>query len=70
MHNRHSGEIVWSLDTTLEIEGINGKNGHGGSLNGTGPVAYDGRIYVTSGYGIYDHMPGNVLIVLQEKTGE
>jgi polyvinyl alcohol dehydrogenase (cytochrome) len=67
VHNRHSGDLVWSLDTTQPIEGINGVLGKGGSLNGTGPVAYNGRIYLASGYGMYDHMPGNVLIVLQEK---
>jgi hypothetical protein len=25
-------------------------------------VVYDGMVYQTSGYGIYFHMPGNVLL--------
>ena len=39
-----------SLDTVL---------GGGGSA----PIVKDGHLYVNSGYGIYFHMPGNVLLV-------
>ena len=35
----------------------------GGSVGGAvGPIAYDGYLYASSGYGLYFHMPGNVLI--------
>ena len=53
------------LDTTLPVATINGVEGRGGSLNGLGAVARNGFVYVPSGYGIYDHMPGNVLLVLR-----
>ncbi|MCZ6709364.1 MAG: PQQ-binding-like beta-propeller repeat protein [Gammaproteobacteria bacterium] len=67
VHDRHTGRIVWSLDTTLPVKTINGVPGRGGSLNGLGAVARQGLIYLASGYGIYDHMPGNVLLVLRER---
>ena len=67
VHDRRTGKIVWSLDTTVSVRTINGVPGMGGSLNGLGAVARDGLIYLPSGYGIYDHMPGNVLLVLRER---
>jgi polyvinyl alcohol dehydrogenase (cytochrome) len=69
VHDRHTGEIVWSMDTTQPMTGINGIEGHGGSMNGAGPVAYDGQIYIMSGYAYAGHMPGNLLIVLREAAG-
>ena len=29
-----------------------------------GPIAFDGKLVLSSGYGIYNHMPGNLLLVL------
>ena len=35
----------------------------GGSFGGgAAPVFKDGMMYLMSGYGIYNHMPGNVLL--------
>jgi polyvinyl alcohol dehydrogenase (cytochrome) len=31
-------------------------------MSGSGPVVADGMLYVNSGYGIYQHIPGNVLL--------
>lgn len=70
VHERSTGKIVWSMDTTQKFTSFNGLKGHGGSINGVGPVAHDGLIYLPSGYGIYDHMPGNVLIVLRERSNK
>jgi polyvinyl alcohol dehydrogenase (cytochrome) len=70
VHDRHTGAVVYSLDTTLPVQTINGVVGRGGSLNGLGAVARQGLVYLPSGYGIYDHMAGNVLLVLREKAGE
>ena len=66
-HDRKTGKVVWSLDTTLPVATINGVVGRGGSLNGLGAVARNGLIYLPSGYGIYDHMAGNVLLVLRRR---
>ena len=49
---------------------INNIKGNGGSMNGVGPVAYGGQIYVPSGYAFAGHMPGNVLIVLKEAVSK
>ncbi|MDH3643245.1 MAG: PQQ-binding-like beta-propeller repeat protein, partial [Gammaproteobacteria bacterium] len=70
VHDRLTGKIVWALDTTLPVATINGVPGRGGSLNGLGPVANNGLIYLPSGYGIYDHMAGNVLLVLRQRREE
>jgi len=70
VHNRHNGEVVWSMDTTQAMTGINGLEGQGGSMNGTGAVAYGGQVYIMSGYAYAGHMAGNLLIVLQEAGQE
>lgn len=57
-----TGKVLWEHDTTAEVTGVNGVKGHGGSMGGGGPVVYDGMLYVNSGYGLYFHMPGNVLL--------
>ena len=57
-----SGKVVWEYDTTDEVTGISGVKGRGGSMGGGGPVVYDGMVYVNSGYGLYFHMPGNLLL--------
>jgi len=70
VHDRKTGKIVWSMDTTRDLTGINNIKGNGGSMNGVGPVAYGGQIYVPSGYAFAGHMPGNVLIVLKEAVSK
>ena len=65
VHDTRTGKTVWKMDSTVDIEGFNGVIGHGGSINGTGPVAHAGVIYLSSGYGIYGHMPGNVILMFK-----
>ena len=58
-----SGEVLWRFDTSLAFSALGGETGQGGSIGGSaGPVLHDGMLYQTSGYGIYFHMPGNVLL--------
>jgi polyvinyl alcohol dehydrogenase (cytochrome) len=58
-----SGEVIWRHDTSSPVTALGGTAAHGGSIGGSaGPVVYDGMVYQTSGYGIYFHMPGNVLL--------
>ena len=60
------GEIVWSLDTTQSFDTVNGATTHGGSMGGAaGPIAHEGQVLVSSGYGIYNHMMGNLLLLLK-----
>ena len=58
-----TGVVLWDYDTAQEYTTVSGAKGFGGSLGGaSGPVFKDGMLYVNSGYGIYFHMPGNVLL--------
>ena len=62
-HDSASGEVIWSFDTAREFQALGGVPARGGSLGGgAAPVFKDGMMYVMSGYGIYGHMPGNVLL--------
>tara|TARA_R110001592_G_scaffold363372_2_gene686158 strand:- start:19085 stop:20944 length:1860 start_codon:yes stop_codon:yes gene_type:complete len=57
------GRVIWDIDTAVEYTTLNGGRAHGGSMGGAaGAVVNDGMLFVNSGYGIYFHMPGNVLL--------
>jgi len=61
-----TGEQVFELDTTVAFELANGGTTNGGSFGGAaGPVAQDGRVVLSSGYGLYNHMAGNLLLMLE-----
>lgn len=64
-YDADTGGVVWSLDTTQAFPTVDGTSTHGGSFGGAaGPIAFDGRLYINSGYGLYLHMPGNLLMAL------
>jgi polyvinyl alcohol dehydrogenase (cytochrome) len=68
IHDVATGELVWSYATARPFDTISGAPGAGGSIGGAaGPIAADGMIFVNSGYGIYQHMPGNVLLAFGKK---
>ncbi|UCG72853.1 MAG: PQQ-binding-like beta-propeller repeat protein [Chromatiales bacterium] len=56
------GELLWEFDTLREFDTVSGETAQGGSMSGGGPAVADGMVYINSGYGIYMHMPGNVLL--------
>jgi polyvinyl alcohol dehydrogenase (cytochrome) len=56
------GRVAWEFDTRREYDTVSGEKARGGSMSGGGPAVADGMLYVNSGYGIYQHMPGNVLL--------
>ena len=61
-----TGEVVWTLDTKASFTTIMGEQTQGGSFGGSaGPVAYQGKMILSSGYGIYNHMAGNLLLMLE-----
>lgn len=60
-YDTKTGKVLWEVDTTKPMKTLTGVEAHGGSMGGGGPTVYDGMVYVNSGYGIYMHMPGNVL---------
>ena len=62
-YDKASGKALWDLDTAIEYATTNGGKARGGSLGGSaGAVFKDDMMFVNSGYGIYFHMPGNVLL--------
>jgi polyvinyl alcohol dehydrogenase (cytochrome) len=63
IYARESGEVLWETHTLREYATVSGEVARGGSFGGGGPMVADGMLYVNSGYGIYFHMPGNVLLV-------
>jgi polyvinyl alcohol dehydrogenase (cytochrome) len=59
-----SGEVLWELNTLQDFDTVSGEKARGGSFSGPGAIVSDGMIYVNSGYGIYNHMAGNVLLAI------
>ena len=60
-----TGDVLWSLDTTEAFKTTFGSMTRGGSMGGAaGPVAGGGMLLLSSGYGLYNHMPGNLLLAL------
>ncbi len=65
IHDAVSGQLLYDLDTTQQFTTLTGEQTQGGSLGGSaGAVPQDGRVVVSSGYGIYNHMAGNLLLML------
>jgi polyvinyl alcohol dehydrogenase (cytochrome) len=64
-----TGKVVWEVDTTQEWKTVSGEIARGGSFGGgAGPMAVHGKVYAASGYGLYFHMPGNVLLVFAPRS--
>jgi polyvinyl alcohol dehydrogenase (cytochrome) len=60
------GKVLWNFDTAISYQTLNGKTANGGSMGGaTGAVFDQNMMFVNSGYGIYFHMPGNVLLAFR-----
>ena len=63
-----NGKVLWEVDTTREWKTVSGELARGGSFGGgAGPMVVNGQLYAASGYGLYFHMPGNVLLVFGKK---
>lgn len=57
------GALLWDFDTVRDFVGANGMRGRGGGMSGAGAAVGGGHIVINSGYGLYYHEPGNVLLV-------
>lgn len=60
-----SGKVLWRYDTLRKFTTVSGAVGHGGSFDGPGAAVRDGYVVINSGYGLYFHMPGNVLLAFK-----
>src|SRR5688572_10636101 len=57
------GRLLWEVDTARnDYATVNGVPARGGALDGPGPPIVDGMLYVTSGYGQWGGLAGNVLL--------
>ena len=62
-YDSQSGKVLWSYDTTRKVKTITGIVSAGGGMSGPGAAIGQGYVVLNSGYGLYYHMPGNVLLV-------
>ena len=62
-YDSSNGKVLWSVDTTKEVRTITGAMARGGSMSGPGAAIANGHVVVNSGYGLYYHSPGNLLMV-------
>jgi len=69
-YDAETGEVIWSFDTARVFETVNNVAARGGSMDGAGPVAAGGMVYVTSGYSIFGGMPGNVLLAFKPREAK
>ena len=56
------GRVLWDFDTARDYQTANGVRGKGGSLDGAGPVAAGGMLFVNLGYARNSGIAGNVLL--------
>ncbi len=56
------GKLLWDYDTRHDYQAVNGAPGHGGAVNGPGPVIAGGMVFVLSGYDMFGEAPGNMLL--------
>jgi len=57
--------LLWEFDTVRDYATVNGVPGHGGAIDGPGPVVVNGMLYVNSGYAQWSGVPGNVLLAFE-----
>jgi polyvinyl alcohol dehydrogenase (cytochrome) len=63
-YDQATGKVLWETQTRQPFQTVNGVPAAGGSMGGgSGPVVQNGHLLVNSGYGVYFHLPGNVLLV-------
>jgi polyvinyl alcohol dehydrogenase (cytochrome) len=62
-----TGAVLFKFDTAREFTTVNGVKGTGGAIDAASIVAANGYLFVTSGYGMFGQMPGNVLLAFKAK---
>ena len=63
VYDKNDGDVLWSFNSLKDFESISGTPAYGGSFSGSGPSIRNGYMAINSGYGIYNHMPGNALLL-------
>ncbi len=61
-YNTEDGKVLFDFDTARDFKTVNGVKARGGSMDGPGPVAVGGMVFVNSGYSRFGGISGNVLV--------
>lgn len=61
-YSTKTGEIIWDFNTAQPFETVNGVEATGGSIDAAGPTIASGMVFTNSGYGMWNGLPGNVLL--------
>jgi polyvinyl alcohol dehydrogenase (cytochrome) len=61
-YSAKTGKVIWLYNTSRSFKTVNGVKASGGSMDGPGPVAAGGMLFVNSGNGSLVGLPGNVLL--------
>jgi polyvinyl alcohol dehydrogenase (cytochrome) len=70
-YDRDTGEVLWEFNALQQFDAVGGGTAYGGSFSGAaGPVLDGDMMFMTSGYGIYFHMPGNALLAFKKPSAE
>jgi polyvinyl alcohol dehydrogenase (cytochrome) len=67
-YDTRTGRVLWHFDALRKFATVSGAMAQGGSFDGPGPVVRDGYVVVNSGYGLYFHLPGNVLLAFTARA--
>ncbi len=65
-YDQRTGKVIWEYNTRQQVMTVSGLKASGGAMSGPGPAVYNGHVIFNSGYGLYYHMPGNVLLVFSK----
>ncbi|MFK7914298.1 MAG: PQQ-binding-like beta-propeller repeat protein, partial [Pseudomonadales bacterium] len=66
VYDAQTGAQKFAFDTTESFVTVSGGRTSGGSFGGAaGPLVVNGTVYISSGYGIYNHMAGNLMMALR-----
>ncbi|ANU08432.1 PQQ-binding-like beta-propeller repeat protein [Paraurantiacibacter namhicola] len=66
-YDRKTGKRLWEFNSARKFDTVNDMAGRGGSMSGPGAAVGDGYLVINSGYGLYSHEAGNVLLVFARK---
>ena len=57
------GTILRVIETARPFQASNGVAGHGGAIDVGGAIVSGDQLFISSGYGMFGQMPGNMLLV-------
>ena len=61
-YRQDDGQLLWQAATAQSRLADNGVTGHGGAIDVGGQLIVDNWLYVSSGYGMFGQLPGNLLL--------